>query len=331
MPLLAAATSVDLEPPSPRPEPLPPTLPPPAPYLTWTPTGGPELILSRSARSGILLGGVNEAPGIIGMDMPPEERVEAELAAGDGALLIGRRAPTREVGLPVVIHADTLEELEAARREMSASFNPRRGDGVLKWALPDGSPRMLTCRYSGGLDSSAEGRLGGGQYYNSYIIQLRAIDPYWYGEEVRLQFTPPSGVDFFGGGDGATPFMISQSDTFGVQRISIDGEVEVFPDWELVGPCTTATLRHEATGREMELTPNLAEGETLTVRTDPRVVAARKFTREDGSNAWGQVAGDFPSLWPLQPGTQQITVFAAGTVAGTSLVRLRYRPRYLTA
>lgn len=332
MPLHAPLPSqvLDPEPPAPPREPLPPKVPPAAPYATWTPNGGPELILSESPSSGIMLGGVDDPRAVLGLDMPPESQFDAELAAGDGSIPIGRRSLARSPGLPIVIHADTLEELEQLRRTLMASFNPRRGHGVLRWALPGGSARECTARYSSGLEESEEGRQASGRYYNSYLVELLAHDPYWYGDEKRISFNAPAGDDFYGFGEGAPPYVISESDTFGEVAIDIDGEVEVFPTWELTGPMTTATLSHPTEG-ELDLTPDLAAGETLTIRTDRRVVASRKFTREDGSNVWGEVAGDFPVLWPLQPGRQTITVFAAGTVAGQSLIRLRYRPRYLTA
>lgn len=332
MPLLAATTQAPPVDPQPPLQPLPPSVPPAAPFVTWTQPGGVEMILSDGMASGIMLGGVDDPGAVLGADMPPEDQAEVQFAASDGGMLVHRRASTREMTLPVVIHADTLAELENYRRELFAAFNPRRGDGVLRWQLPDGKGRDLTCRYSGGMESSESGRVGS-LYFQAYALVLRARDPYWYGDEVVQGWMAPAAQNFYGGGQigvsKATPYVISNSDTFGEVTITIDGEVEVYPVWEIGGPCTTATLAHPSEGT-LQLTPNLSAGQTLTVRTDPRVVAARKFTR-DGTNVWGQVAGDFPVLWPLQPGTQTITVMAAGTVDGQSRIQLRYRPRYLSA
>lgn len=275
-----------------------------------------------------MLGGIDDRPPIVGVDMPPEVQFDEEYA-GDGSLFLGRKVGPRTVGLPIVIHADNLLDLEGYRRELFTDFAPSRGDGVLSWALPDGSVRTLNCMYETGLDLGDEGRMGGAPFRDFYTVQLRARDPYFYGVERIASFKPPPAASdpFLPG----PPFSIAADALGSIRTVAIDGDVETFPDLHMVGPIGTATWVHEDLGVTLELTPNLLAGQELIVRTNPRVPPQQRFTR-DGVNVWGEVAGDFPPVlkWVLQPGMNRIsTTFAAvGSGADAWLV---YRVRYRTA
>lgn len=262
--------------------------------------------------------------GVMGIDMPTEQQFETPVAGGDGSILNHARADVREVMLPIRVRpALHLEDRERLRRQLVRAFNRRRGAGVLTWQLPDGSRRHLTCTYVSGLESGVEGHRGALRH-TAYQVVLRAHDPYWYGDETQVSFNVGPGEPFY-----PLPFTISPSITTGDSAVTIDGEVEVWPVWELTGPMTTATLRNRDTGQGLALTPNLTAGQTLTIRTDPQTAPADRF-RRGSTNVWGSVAGDFPVFWALRPGSNQVTVLAGGTTQA-SRVGLRYRPRYLSA
>lgn len=330
MPLLVPATPAVI-PPTP-PAPLPATVPAASAFVTWTPAGGATRILSATAPFGIMLGGVGGPGSIIGLDMPAEEQFDTDLAVGNGQLMNHRRFATRQVALPIVIHADQLEQLETYRRELLADFNPVSGEGVLTLAYPDGSRRHLNARYSSGLDVAEQGRMGGPLYFDSYVMILKARDPLPYGDEQSITFDPPEDFQFFAPpGDPQAVVYISSSTTTGDSTVKIDGEVEVWPEWRLRGPITTAQLRNRDTGKTLDLTPNLSAGQTLTIRTDPRTPPLRKFTRETAVSVWSSVAGQFPVMWSLLPGDNDVTVLLAGTVPGQSSATLTYRPRFLSS
>ena len=312
----------------PSPTPAPP--PPAREYIEWTPAGGPALPLSQEAYHGIHLGAIDEAyPSIIGLDMPPQEEFDTVLPGG-GELFNGRRWAARNIALPIVIHADSPDELRDYRRQLMASFNPARGDGVLTIAYPDGTRRHIDCRYSNGLDVAEYGRTGY-PYIDSFMVTMKARDPFPYGDLRTVSFDPPQSYQFFAPPGDPNVFYISSATTTGDADVVIDGEVEVFGEWGLDGPMTTATLRNRDTNKTLSLTPNLSVNQTLTVRMDPRTAPTRKFTRENGSNVWSTVAGQFPVMWSLQPGLNRVTVNLAGTVPDQSGGELRYRPRYLSA
>lgn len=314
-----------------EPSPLPAPPMPDWPFVQWTPAGGSTITLSRHIASGIMLGGVDDdARTVIGLDMPPQEEFDTQLPAG-GELLNGRRWAARQIGLPVVIHADTLDELEEHRRELMGSFNPVRGEGVLTVAYPNGRRRSLDAAYSSGLDVAEVGRAGY-PYRDSFTIILKARNPFPYGPELSVPFEPQQSYSFYAPpGDPVAVFYISSSTTTGDSTVEIDGEVEVYPVWTITGPVATATLRNRDTGRTLQLTPNLVAGQTLTVRTDPATVASQKFTRETGANVWSTAAGDWPVMWSLVPGSNRVSVLFTGTVPMQSSIVMTYRPSYLSA
>jgi hypothetical protein len=289
-----------------------------APYVTWTPNGLPERVLTQE-------GPVTLAPGVFGLHMPPDTAYSTPLTIGDGALLNSRRALQREVILRLTVYTSTLPEFEAECRGLFRDFNPRLGYGQLAWSQPDGTRRTLTCRYGSGLESPIDGHQGA-IYYAVFNVVLAADDPYWYGDETSVVFDAEPGQSFFPG----PPFYISEATSLGTQIVTIDSEVETFPEWLITGPATTATLSNLDTGKTLSLTPSLAAGGTLRVRTDPRTLAGQKFTNAAGTSVWAAVAGQFPELWALQPGENEVTITVSGTGVG-SQVQLLYRPRYLTA
>lgn len=302
--------------------PLPPSTPPVSTHVTWTPAGGPTLELSKTTRSGIMLGGEGEPGKIIGLDMPPLAETEVELPPG-GGLLTHQRWGVRSVALPVVIHADTLADLERHRRELVAALNPGRGEGVLTLAYPDGERRHLSAMYSSGMEDPGTGRQGGGAYYDTYTITLKARDPHPYGDTKRVVFKFLEGDDFY-----PVPYSLSKSSARG--GVEIGGQVNVWPRWVLRGPIGEASLRHEGTGLALRVTPGLAAGQTMTIRTDPRTPPMEKFLTGMGVSAWKDAAGDFPVMWPLLPGSNTVSVSAVGSDETTS-IELEYEPRYLTA
>lgn len=287
------------------------------------------MVLSQTVSAGIHLGGENSPGVLLGLDLPPQEEFDTPLPAG-GELALGRRWGARSISLPVVIHADTLDALEAYRRELATSFNPARGEGVLVLSYPNGDRRRISAQYSSGLDVAEKGRQGGGLYYDLYTIILKARDPFPYGDQQELLFNAPEVYEFFAPpGDPENVFYISSGTTTGDSTIIVDSEVDTWPVWQLGGPITSATLRNRDTGKTLTLSPNLSIGETLIVRMDPRTPARDRITKA-GVNVWVGVAGNFPVFWSLQPGSNRITIVLNGTTPD-SYARMTYRPRYLVA
>lgn len=318
----------------PSPTPAPPAYP--REQFTWTPPGGTPRILSDHLESGIMLGGIGEGRAVIGLDMPPQEEFDTELAGG-GEVAEGHRWAARQVALPIVIHADTLDELNELRRQLMDDFRPKRDsgrlvDGVLSVAYPNGFRRHLDASYSSGLDVAEHGRQGY-PYIDAYTVILKARDPLPYGDELAIDFTPDPEVDFYAPAGDEAVLHISGGTIDGEQTAFIDGKEVTPPTWVFDGPMATAELRNLDTGKLLRLNANLTAGQRLIVRTKESLPASQKITNAAGSNRWTQVIGisNFPNLWTLRPGENRVSVLLTGTVAGQSELAMTYRPRYLSA
>jgi hypothetical protein len=132
--------------------------------------------------------------GVSGLDMPPEVQFRSQFQ-GDGTLVLGARADGRPIMLPVSIRAATLLELEDKRRELLRMFDRRRGPGTFTWALRDGSARSIGLLYESGFSTALRGHSGAWPLRFEYQIVCWADDPYFYGGEQMLSFTPPVGDD----------------------------------------------------------------------------------------------------------------------------------------
>lgn len=298
--------------------PPPPPAPPSVPSVSWTPAGGKRVFLLPGS------GRIDLMHGVDGVDMPPEDQYRTPYP-GDGDIYSGRRATGRPMMLPLLVFGPTYIQQQASRRQVMTMFDPRRGPGVLSWDMPDGTRRDISALYTGGLESPLNGHLDKLPLHHMYQVLLHADDPYFLGEEDGFSVGGPEQVDFFPG----PPFHISETNTLGLVTVFIHGEVGAYPTWTLSGPMATATLTNLDSGESLVLTPSLQAGSKLIVRTDPRVVASEKFTSSTGANRWATTAGQFPSLWPLLPGENNLSITATGT-APTSQVECEYRPRYLT-
>jgi hypothetical protein len=126
--------------------------------------------------------------------MPPEVQFRSQFQ-GDGTLVLGARADGRPIMLPVSIRAATLLELEDKRRELLRMFDRRRGPGTFTWALRDGSARSIGLLYESGFSTALRGHSGAWPLRFEYQIVCWADDPYFYGGEQMLSFTPPVGDD----------------------------------------------------------------------------------------------------------------------------------------
>lgn len=291
--------------------------------LSWIPAGGEEYVLTPGS------GSIRLRHGVDGLDMPPQEQARSPRMRG-GSTLHNKRWASRPVMLPVVLQGGNEMELTEARRQLVRMFNPMSSEGgELVVAQPDGSRRRITLIYDSGLESPLAGHWGPTPLVHRYDIVLNADDPLFYGDEKKVPFPPPEGVDFFPTPGSADFLTISSSTTMGDLDLEIDGEEDAWPTWFLTGPMTTVLLRNRDTGLQLYLTANLAAGQTLVIRTDATDPAMR-ITDGAGNNRWAQTAGQFPNLWPLAPGMNRVTVTAQGTGIGSNVL-LTYRPRYLTS
>ncbi|MFB7782070.1 phage tail family protein [Streptomyces vinaceus] len=270
-------------------------------------------------------------PGATGLDMPPFALFSDDSPNLDGSIFRSARAASREIMIPVYLHGYDRPSINALKRMLFQSLNPKRGHCLIKITEGANRTRQIAAYYKGGMEG-AEGTDTSGFRWAKYGLTFTAMDPWFYPE--RAQSTRWD----FGAGDAllsatATFFPVHlSSGVMGVPEdkitISNPGDIEAWPIWELRGPIksfslkgpTGALVKASAPSDGSDLVPT---GRTLTIDTRP----GHKTVKDDqGTNYWGDLDTN-PEFWSVEPGDTTATV---SVVAGTSnaSVTLSYYPRY---
>lgn len=239
------------------------------------------------------------------------------------------QAGERAITWPLYVYgADHMAFTTLWRRVASAfTSTSRLGPGTLEIARPDGSARRVQAYYQSGFDGS--GKQGYGITSDYCVLTLMCEDPYWTSATpVRIHREYGVPVDY------QVPYpTLSSGQVLGATTITNDGDVEAWPDWVITGPSSGITATNTTRGEAFTLDPNatavghgnLAEGEQVTIRTDPPQVRG-----PDGSNWTGALSWPGAVLWPMDPGQSAVDFNLAGAGPG-SAVDLTYYPRYETA
>lgn len=253
---------------------------------------------------------------ISGHLMPPFKRDEKWI--GEIGLLTGLRADVREVFLPLLVKAESLQD---ALRLCARYWNPRIGDGTLKVEDDLGNARILKCRYAGGLEG--DGR-NSGPGWQKIGLRLRALQPYWQDEQYQdYVFALDSPVLFFQ--SSFFPLHISKSTIDGNVTVNNPGEVEAYPLITARGPLTALEIQNVTTGKTMNFPVlTMTASDILTIDTRPEILSVKI----NGNNAFASMSAS-SSLWTIQPGSNQLKIVTAGT-SSNSLVTLSFAARYLT-
>lgn len=266
--------------------------------------------------------GVQVLRGVEGRGMPPTETVADELAGLDGSRPRLSRLTEREVALPLLVNGSKHERI----RTLASLFDPRRGNGRLR-ATVDGTERELACRYVEGLElDESEGT---GDWQRAVAVFV-AHDPMWLDTDSTVELVDVEANAFLSSSseDPWFAWSLVSSDAVGGFTVDNDGDDVAWPQWTIQGPGTgLLKLSNGESGEKIEIADvALATGEQITIDTRP---GAKTITGPDGANLWPDLSDD-STLWPLERGSQTVTVTLEGAEAGVSNVRLSWVRRWLT-
>lgn len=268
--------------------------------------------------------GVLVTRGIEGRGMPPMQTVTDELAGLDGTRPRISRAHERDTILPVVVYgADNRDRV----RTLASLFDPRRGDGRLQ---VDG--RELICRYREGLglDESDGGLDADGSGWQRAVLVFVAHDPLWRDVDPTVELVNVEANTFLSSGpdDPWFPWQLVSSDAVGGFNVDNDGDDLAWPRWTIQGPGSgLLSLSNGTSGEKIEISSvSLAAGEQIAIDTRP---GHKTVTGPGDTNLWPDLSDD-STLWPLERGSQTVTVTLEGAEAGVSNVRLEWRRKWLT-
>lgn len=306
--------------------------PPGRTWLTMTGADGSEWDLSAPLDPG--RGGVVVMPGPTGLEMPPPVLGVEDYALLDGGAVNKVRYGSRDMMLAVAVVAPTREAVLTLRRSLRRALDPQRGPVTLSVREPDGGQRHCRAWYVGGAEGD-EGRDSAGRTWAKTGVQLRAVDPFWYGPDLDLTFGMTAGTPFLShpGPGGTVPFFplrISRSLLTGGQVVDCLSEVDTWPVWRLNGPFgAEIRLINHTTGQRLAVAAQVEVGHVLEIDTRPGRKRVELIPPGGPPvNAWPSV--DTAGLWPLAPGPNTVEVSADGATP-ESLIQLAYTPRYLGA
>jgi hypothetical protein len=294
------------------------------PRAVWTGGNGDEIHLTDCPA------GVDVAAGRAGEDMPPFEMIEDDVPDGDGTVVRGVRALPRTYLLPLIVKGaeGDYAGFRALQQRLLAAFSPLSGDGRLRIQQPDGTSRVLTCRYESGAEGDQIREPGGRLWYRKWAIKLRAHDPWWYAAAAQtVTFTAEAPTGFF----PILPAVLTRGQLSGETTLTLEGDVRTWGLWTVHGPARGVTVLRSATlGREFRVDFSgdhaLDTGQAATIDMRP----GRVGIRGPAGQPWWSARASAPSMWWLQPGVNDVEISVAGGEAGTS-VDFTYTPRFLSA
>lgn len=293
--------------------------------FTWTGWDGSVWPLTDPS-SGVYI----NAEGVEGLNAPAYRHHTQTSPAIAGQWHRGSVTEPRAVFWPLTVeHRGTEADFVARDAAFWRTMDPNR-PGTWTVTRPDGAARSLRVRFvdDGGHAYTHDPVRDGWEVYG---LSLVADDPYWRGPEVRRSWRASDSDDFYNGAAKAPSFNLASSNVLGSANVDNEGDVDAWPTWTVVGPCTEVTLG--VSGRTISAPITLTATQALVIDTDPTAQTATVGTwNESTATLSGGVdrtadlaAVDFA---PIPAGSSvPLTI----TLAGTGYVSVTFTPRYRRA
>lgn len=253
--------------------------------------------------------------GLRGLNMPAHDRYTNESPVVAGSSFRGFRTKERPVFWPTMVRSTvSADDFLAADRALWQGLHP---DTVGQWAITvRGVTRTLTLRYTGDGDQVTNGDpIGRG--WELYGLNFVAEQPYWSGAPVVALFSNvTTSATFF---DSSR--TLGSSFTLSSATVSNLGDVEAYPVWTILGPCTTTAIT--IGGQVIGVPITLTSGQRVTIDTNPGALTA---IREDGTDVTGSLGSR--GFAPIQPGT---TVPLGLAMTGNGSIAVALTPLFYRA
>lgn len=290
----------------------------PAPVDPYGPPDGFETIEWVDAIGNAVV--LTRTKGVTGRWLPPVRyngRALPDAGEFEAAISYG---PVQIV-VPVLIMGASGDEYDYRLqvRALARAFDIRKPLGMLRSTLPDGSQRILPCRYIDGMGFAEDYR-----YTGEASLLFRAAAPFWTDPAdmppvvYQLASTP---VLWF----PILPLVLNASTVFATGVITNDGDVDAWPVWTITGSGSSFALTNTTTGQVLDYTLPVAAGQQIIVDTRP---GYKTITDANGNNLYAGVGAS--AMWPLIPGANSVSISYAGATSDSS-VTCSWRRRYLGA
>lgn len=283
----------------------------------WTPPGGVEVPLAEPT--------FVPQTGREGFDRIEADLYNVRAPYQHGATPLGGTYVPRELYLPLMLMANSADEMAALRRATTRLFAPMAGVGVLRWTHDDGVNWIIRATPT---ETPTFGRLDKLSGYRVPVeISLRADDPFWYDPDMAS-----IAVGMFEGGWSlplAFPFELGYAT--GVATAQNTGDVATPCTITITGPVVYPVIHNQTTGDVWGSSIALLPGEQLIVTSAFNDKTITKLNPVTGhrQNAFGTLRTQ--SRWiELVPGPNRIGFTHSGE-ASRAQVQISWYNRFLGA
>lgn len=292
--------------------------------VAWYPPGAawddtPIVLLDATAAPYRVLQAVQ------GLEAPTFLLRTAILPNVPGAQFLGATMLPRDVVLPVLIRADTHDQMRALKHELVQAMchhelGPARVLFTDSLGTDSGDARYFNAYYSKGLEGDGQNM---GLNWWRFTLTLAVLDPFWYSmEPATASWQGKPALPWF------APGIVMQFSEVGVDLVSaldLEGDADTYPEFTLQGPFLSIKATNSRTGEWWEVSRDTEASETVAVVSKP---GAESLTLASGESVWGALSSG-SVLFPLAAGDD--IVWTVNGTSSSTLLSVAATPAWNTA
>ncbi len=201
----------------------------------------------------------------------------------DGAIYDTSTLGTRNITLKGVIFSDTYDELNALKRTIINTFNPKH-ESELIYSNTTYTKKINVRIENTVVFSSTEKN----KYYQEFFVSLIALEPFWEDEDFSYEIMSLRTGGFFFDLEFADDVEFEvESGTY--TTIENEGDVPAPVTAYFYGPCTNPKLINDTTGEYILVNETLLEDEYLIINTKKGSKSVTKVSGGVSTNAFGSL------------------------------------------
>jgi len=233
------------------------------------------------------------------MGTAPVETQTQRAPYQDGAAYIDSRLEPRTIAINVFIKATSEADLVDKRRKLVRVFNPKDGEGTLKWQ--GAIERNIKAVPNPGVEFPGGESIG--PNWQRCTVYLLAAKPLFYDPEINK----PIMAAFLGGLSFPFSFPMSFSTAGSKLEMKNMGDVAAPVEIDFYGPALNPIVRNETTGKHIKVIKEILDGEVLKIRTaqgEKSVVIVKGDGSEENAMHY---LDDTSEFWHLEPGANTVS------------------------
>lgn len=239
----------------------------------------------------------------------------------DGNTFIGSVLQSRSITIETTIFGENADETLKKRQEFVSIFNPKLGEGVIRYENDSGSWEIKIV--IDGVPSFPSGQGNRSETFQRTLVNLSAPNPYWQDPYITSEpLTAWIGKFKF-------PFKFPVKFGERANRVTIvnDGDVETPVLIRFKGPATNPVVTNETTGEFIKVNRILTTHDVLEVNTAFGNKTVEIVTGATRTNVFNYIDQD-SKFFSLQTGDNIIS-FGSADVDSKGSVAIEYKKRYL--